>query len=69
MHLCARSYADVGADSCSEATEADLAVVNIGQRPTYGDSPAISIEAHVLRQFSEDFYGKLMKLSLHGFIR
>ncbi|KAK9837891.1 hypothetical protein WJX74_007326 [Apatococcus lobatus] len=62
-------YATVCKGSSADAAEAALAVVNIGKRPTYGDSPAISIEAHVLKQYPEDFYGKPMQLTLHGFIR
>ena len=60
--------ATVQGESGSGPIEA-LAVVNIGQRPTYGDSPAISIEAHVLHKFQQDFYGKNMRLDLQGYIR
>lgn len=69
LQVSACRYANVSPDNSSATGEPGLAVVNIGRRPTYGDSPAISIEAHVLKQYSEDFYGKLMRLTLHGFIR
>ncbi|KAK9852120.1 hypothetical protein WJX84_006392 [Apatococcus fuscideae] len=62
-------HAAVSGEGASDDPTEALAVVNIGQRPTYGDSPAISIEAHVLHSFPSDFYGRHMRVTLKGFIR
>ena len=44
------------------------AVVNIGERPTFGDGAGLTVEAHLL-EFQGDLYGQEMRLSLCERIR
>jgi FAD synthase len=44
------------------------AAVNIGKVPTFAN-PQLSIEAHLLHQFTMDFYNHLMQLILLAYLR
>ncbi|KAL4447549.1 hypothetical protein ABPG75_004768 [Micractinium tetrahymenae] len=45
-------------------------VMNIGRRPTFGDEePELSVEAHIMHRYSQDFYGQPLRLLVLGFIR
>lgn len=45
-------------------------VMNIGRRPTFGDKePELSVEAHIMHRYSQDFYGQPLRLLALGFIR
>lgn len=44
-------------------------VLNIGKRPTFADSEELSVEAHILHEYRDDFHGSTVKLLILGFIR
>lgn len=44
-------------------------VMNIGQRPTVDDGNALTVEVHMLHNFSGDFHGKNLKVLALGFLR
>lgn len=44
-------------------------VVNIGKRPTFDDHNELTIEAHIMHKYQNNFYGSKLKLLLLGFIR
>ncbi|EFN59949.1 hypothetical protein CHLNCDRAFT_14012, partial [Chlorella variabilis] len=45
-------------------------VMNIGRRPTFGDAePELSVEAHVMHAYSQDFYDQPLRLVVLGYIR
>ncbi|KAL6769932.1 RFK2 [Auxenochlorella protothecoides x Auxenochlorella symbiontica] len=61
-------------DAVPDAPDTDRAVhkmvLNVGERPTFGDAdPEVSVEAHIMHGFSEDFYGRSTKLVILGFMR
>eukprot|EP00899_Mesostigma_viride_P016102 jgi/Mesvir1/24493/Mv21849-RA.1 len=43
-------------------------VLNIGDRPTFAGQ-GISVEAHILHKYANDFYGRHLKVMLLGFVR
>jgi riboflavin kinase/FMN adenylyltransferase len=52
----------------TEAGVRHLSVVNVGVRPTFGASEAITVEAHLL-DHTEDLYGQSLRLSMARRIR
>ncbi|CAM6095854.1 unnamed protein product [Calypogeia fissa] len=44
-------------------------VMNIGNRPTFADGEGLTVEVHILHDFSSDFYGKELSIVVLGFIR
>ncbi|PRW60354.1 riboflavin kinase isoform B [Chlorella sorokiniana] len=45
-------------------------VMNIGKAPTFGDAePKLSVEAHIMHRYSQDFYGQPLRLVALGYIR
>lgn len=44
-------------------------VMNIGNRPTFADSDATTVEVHILHDYEGDFYGKDAAIVVLGFIR
>ena len=52
----------------TEAGQRHLSVVNVGVRPTFGASEAITVEAHLL-DHTEDLYGQSLRLSMARRIR
>ena len=45
------------------------AVVNIGCRPTFGDSKEVMVEAHILSEPVENLYRRTLKVEIHSFLR
>ena len=55
-------------DGLSE--EIYAAVLNLGTCPTMkGEDEEISLEAHLVHSFEEEFYGKTLKIAILGFLR
>ncbi|KAG0579302.1 hypothetical protein KC19_4G089300 [Ceratodon purpureus] len=44
-------------------------VMNIGNRPTFTDSDAITVEVHILHEYETDFYDQVAAIVVLGFIR
>ena len=44
-------------------------VINVGQRPTFADGDGVTIEVHVLKDFTRDFYGETMECVALGYLR
>uniref|UniRef100_A0A7I4AMB9 riboflavin kinase n=1 Tax=Physcomitrium patens TaxID=3218 RepID=A0A7I4AMB9_PHYPA len=44
-------------------------VMNVGNRPTFADSDAVTIEVHILHDYKIDFYGQDVGIAVLGFIR
>jgi len=61
----------VGWASVADSGEAIKAVVNVGYSPTFvgAENPEKVVEAHLFKEFTEDFYGKEMRLMLTGYLR
>ena len=51
--------------------EAVKAVVNVGYSPTFvgAENPEKVVEAHLFKDFPQDFYDEEMRLMLTGFLR
>jgi riboflavin kinase len=51
-------------------TRSHMMVMNIGNRPTFADSDAVTLEVHILHDYeSADFYGEEAAIVVLGFIR
>ncbi|CAM6034750.1 unnamed protein product [Sphagnum compactum] len=51
-------------------TRSHMMVMNIGNRPTFADSGAVTLEVHILHDYeSVDFYGEEAAIVVLGFIR
>lgn len=61
----------VGWASVADSGEAIKAVVNVGYSPTFvgAENPEKVVEAHLFKEFTEDFYDKEMRLMLTGYLR
>jgi len=61
----------LGWASVVDSNEAVKAVVNVGYSPTFvgAENPEKVVEAHLFKDFAEDFYDKEMRLMLTGFLR
>lgn len=44
-------------------------VVNVGERPTLNDKRGVTFEVHILHEFKEDFYGRVLRVLLLGYLR
>ncbi|KAK9816431.1 hypothetical protein WJX72_000132 [[Myrmecia] bisecta] len=44
-------------------------VMNVGRRPTIGKETDLTVEVHVLHKFSQDFYGRHLRVVTLGYIR
>ncbi|KAI3429362.1 hypothetical protein D9Q98_005457 [Chlorella vulgaris] len=64
------AYLDVDASWPEEDRKIHKMVMNIGQRPTFQDAePEMSVEVHVMHEYSRDFYGEKMNVVMLGYIR
>jgi FAD synthase len=51
-------------------TRSHMMVMNIGNRPTFADSGAVTLEVHILHDYeSSNFYGEEAAIVVLGFIR
>jgi len=44
-------------------------VMNIGQRPTFADGEGVSVEVHIMYDYSRDFHGERLRVVLVGYLR
>lgn len=44
-------------------------VMNIGERPTLEDGRGVTVEAHIMHEYTDDFHGQRLKLLVLGFLR
>lgn len=60
---------DAGEGSPEADSQVHKMVLNIGKRPTVQDGAGLTVEAHVLHTFAEDFYGRDLRLLVTGYLR
>jgi hypothetical protein len=53
--------------------EGDAAVrkmaLNVGRRPSWGEGAEVTVEAHLLHSYPDDFYGRHLRVLVSGFLR
>ena len=43
--------------------------LNVGRRPSWGEGADVTVEAHILHGYPEDFYGRHLRVLVSGFLR
>lgn len=68
---CRWAQLDAGPEEPKEDSEVHKMAMNIGRRPTLGDTETdITVEVHILHQYAAaDFRGKNLRVLVSGFIR
>jgi riboflavin kinase len=56
-------------DDTDDGSAWEKCVINVGQRPTFADGDGVTIEVHVLKDFTRDFYGETMECVALGYLR
>ena len=45
------------------------AVVNIGHKPTFGDSKKVTVEVHIIKGLFDDLYHRTLRVEINSFLR